>query len=945
MRLKSILLSLASICLFFTQLNAQTGVLRGNISNESTGEPLVGATVFVIGTYKGGLTDEKGNFNITGIKAGDYSIRFTYVGFTEKLYNGISIPSGGVKTMDVTMVEVGATLGEVEIVGKKNLIDLESGKSETDVTAKDIAQMSVTNVQDVVAMQVGVSENPDGIQIRGGRVYETEYLVDGINAQDPLAGTGFGVDVNASAIQNVKVVTGGSSAEYGGGTSGVVATSIREGADKYELNGSYRRDNLGFNTNQGPSWNTDEGNISLSGPIPFTKDRLTFFVNGSVKLSDNYYGPTANQLHSSLFPKNDSMWAPRQHNSWSNTIKLAYNIKPGMRLTLTNQHSLNINQSTRSLQIIGNDQVVQPGFQFPFSLNLDNASTYTHHSNLSVLNLRGIFGERWSYSFTGGRLFTNLRADANGRPFRTSTVDQIFDPASIVTGQIDIFNPGQDVVYVFPGPGLFNNGGIATLWHDHYAEEYTLKGKLTFKSKSKVHYLGLGFEHKEQTYQWIDVTRPWVGAPIQINDSLTTPSTSIGRSSDVWKASPATGGLFFQDEIRYKGIIATLGMRLNYWAPGTFVDDAVANPEAPVLDAVREDYMEQTFALAGRRWKARLLPRINVSFPVTDNNVLYFNYGHSMRLPHPRFVYAGLDPVFQDRSFLSNLGNPNLNPEVTVSYEVGLKSQITKDLALTATAFYNDKFEYIVSRRIEVKDQTGRFVEKTFFINQDYARIRGLELAVTKRIGNSFTGTISGAYQIATGKSNSAAESALQIRQQGFVNTTKEQFLAWDRPFDVKMLLVFTPDSTVYLGNFPLEGFRVTLSSTFKSGLRYTPFTYVRDNELSGRPEFERIDDQPFAEVGAPWFWTNMRISRDFFFGRRRDRFVTLSFEMENITNYQSATILNGVTGRAYEPGDDVPISWRDPRYPDPLDSSLPPDNPARYLQPRHIWFGIQFSF
>ena len=85
-----------------------------------------------------------------------------------------------------------------------------------------------------------------------------------------------------------------------------------------------------------------------------------------------------------------------------------------------------------------------------------------------------------------------------------------------------------------------------------------------------------------------------------------------------------------------------------------------------------------------------------------------------------------LDPVYQDRSFLSNLGNPNINPEVTVSYEVGLKSQLTKDWALTMTAFYNDKFDYIVSRRVEVQDATGRFVEKTFFINQDYARIRGI---------------------------------------------------------------------------------------------------------------------------------------------------------------------------------------------------------------------------
>ena len=443
MRFVSTFLLLNIFCFLTAGLFAQNGTLKGNVSNELTGEPLIGATVFIIGTYKGGLTDEKGNYSISGIKAGDYSIRYTYLGYTEKVYNGISIPANGTRSLNVKMVEVGTTLGEVEIVGKKNLIDLESGQSETDVSAKDIAQMSVTNVQDVVAMQVGVSENPDGIQIRGGRVYETEYLVDGISAQDPLAGTGFGVDVNASAVQNVKVVTGGSSAEYGGGTSGVIATNIREGANKFEFSGSYRRDNLGFNTNQGPSWNTDEGNISLSGPVPFTNDKVTFFVNGSMMFSDNYYGPVADQLHSSLFPSNDSVWAPRQHNSWGNTIKLAWKIKPGMRLTLTNQHSLNINQSTRSLQIIGNDQVVQPGFQFPFSLDLDKASTYTHHSNLSVLNLKGLWGERWSYSFTGGRLFTNLRADANGRPFRTATVDQIFDPASIVTGEIDIFNPSR----------------------------------------------------------------------------------------------------------------------------------------------------------------------------------------------------------------------------------------------------------------------------------------------------------------------------------------------------------------------------------------------------------------------------------------------------------------------------------------------------------------------
>ncbi|MDX2245545.1 MAG: TonB-dependent receptor [Bacteroidia bacterium] len=929
-----------SFLFFLSNLYSQTGTLKGSVKDQENGEPLAGTTVFIIGTYSGTYTDERGNFEIKGIKPGDYSVKFSYVGYAEKIYNGVNIPAGGSTELVVAMPSSITTLGEVEIVGQKTLIDLESGKSSVKIGQEEIAEMSVKNVQEIAALQVGVNLSPDGIQIRGGRIYETEYLVDGINAQDPLAGTGFGVDVGAGAVNNVEVITGGTDAEFGNGSSGVILTRIREGGKQWNFSGNYRRDNLGFRINEGPSWNTDEGELSFGGPI--IRDKLTFFTSGNFYMSDDYFRAYADQLHSSLFT-NDSLWAPRQDNRWSHTLKLAWTIRPGLKLTLTNQHSLNINQSTRSLQIVGNDAVVTPGFQFPFSLDMDNANTYTHSSNLSVLNLRALLTQQWTLDASAGRLFTSLRVDANGRPFRSETVDQLYDPASIVTDPVAVFNPAGDVVYVFPGPGLVNNGGIATRWHDHYVEEYTLKTKFTFQSKDKVHYLSLGQEHKEQQYQWIDVEQPWVGAPIKINDTLTTPSTSLGSSSDFWKARPGTGGFFVSDEIQYKGIIANIGLRLNYWAPGNFVDDAVENPSAPVLDAIRQSYQEQTFGFAGRRWKARLLPRLRVSFPVTENNVLYFNYSHAMRLPHPRFVYAGLDPVYQDRSFLSNLGNPNLNPEVTVSYEVGLKSQLTKDLALTVTAFYNDKFDYIVSRRVEVRDQTGRFVEKTFYINQDYARIRGLELGLTRRVGKWLTASLTGSYQIATGKSNTAAESALQIRAQGFVNTTKEQYLAWDRPLDVKFLAIIKPDESVEIKGVSLKGFRLTVSSTFKSGLRYTPHLLWRVNDESGRPEFIPIADQPYAKVGSPWFWTNAKLSRDFHFSK--NAYLALSFEVENITNYKSAAIVNGVTGKGYEYGDPLPLSFRDPIYPDPQDRGLPPENPARYLTPRHFWFGAEFGF
>lgn len=934
------------------------GSLKGKVVDAGNGETLIGANVFVVGTYKGAPSDINGNYEINDIKPGDYTIRVTYLGYNEKQYNGIRIKKDQTTTLNIKLEELGTTLETVVIVGDKNLVDLESGKSQVKISSGEIQEMNVRNVQEVVAMQAGVTETPDGIQIRGGRVYETSYVVEGISASDPLSGTGFGVEVASNSIKDVELITGGGNAEFGGSTSGVILTRIREGGNKYSVTGSWQRDNLGFNDTT--QWNTDIVDLGLSGPIPFSNKKASFFTSANVFLTDNYFGPTADQLRSSLFDDessglvketnslfnnnntNQTFWAPRQANKWSHTLKLTYNIQNNTKLTITNQHSLNINQSTRSLQIVGNDAIITPGFQYFFSRDLDNANTYTHRSNLTAMNFSHVFKERLRMETSIGRLFVNLRADANGRPFREETVSGILDAESIVSDPINLFNPQDSIVFVLPGPGLANNNGIASLWHDHYVQEYTIKNKFKYISKNNTHFYTFGFEHKFQEYQWIDVQDPWVGAPIQINDSLTTPLISIGSSSDVWKVKPQEGGIFVEDQIKYKGLIATFGVLFKYWAPGKFVDDVVEDPESPVLDQTRDDYERKTVPFAGLRWKGRILPKLNVSFPITENNVLYFNYGHSMRLAHPRFVYQGLDKVYQNRSFLSNLGNPDIDPEVSVSYEMGLKTQITRDLAFTITAFYNDRFDYIVSRRIQVRDQTGQFVEKTFYINQDYARIRGLELGYNQRIGKWFRTNASFAYQIATGKSNTAAESALQINTQGFVNATEENYLAWDRPFEFKAGILFKPDTTFGIGNVHLNNFKVYLSANWKSGLRYTPYERT-GTAPNGRPQYERVVDAPFEEVGENWFWMDLKITRDFPISDRS--YVSLSFEVKNLFNNQNAQIINPVTGRAYEFGDPLPIGDRDPVYPDPSNNSQPPFNPARFRQPRQVLAGLSFKF
>jgi hypothetical protein len=84
------------------------------------------------------------------------------------------------------------------------------------------------------------------------------------------------------------------------------------------------------------------------------------------------------------------------------------------------------------------------------------------------------------------------------------------------------------------------------------------------------------------------------------------------------------------------------------------------------------------------------------------------------------------------------------------------------------------------------------------------------------------------------------------------------------------------------------------------------------------------LTTSPISKIAAPWFWTDLRITRDFSFGKAKDlQRASLSFEVRNIFNNKNSQIINGVTGKAYRDGDPLPYSVRDPNYPDPQDRGL----------------------
>jgi outer membrane receptor protein involved in Fe transport len=100
----------------------------------------------------------------------------------------------------------------------------------------------------------------------------------------------------------------------------------------------------------------------------------------------------------------------------------------------------------------------------------------------------------------------------------------------------------------------------------------------------------------------------------------------------------------------------------------------------------------------GYRAKGRFSPRFGISHQVTDNDVLYFYYGHFSQLPTFQYVYAKLQSTSQ--STYQVFGNPNLNPKTTVQYELGIKHRFSEDQVLEMKAYWKDMFDYETSQTI-----------------------------------------------------------------------------------------------------------------------------------------------------------------------------------------------------------------------------------------------------
>jgi len=900
------------------------GTVSGQVKDTISGDGLPGVNVMIKGTYYGAATDLDGNFHIPKIKPGSYDVEVSMIGYKIILNTGVNINPEETTVLTFNLEETVLSFGkDVIVMGKKPLFDVDETSSMVRVSKEDIENKVVSSVEDILSEQIGVTTQDNEIHIRGGRIDESMFVVDGFSVKDPLSGYSGNLFVNADAIEELEIITGGYSAEYGQAMSGVINIKLKEGRDYYEGAIKYASDRfLSGNSN------SDRIEFNFGGPdlffqtIPgvFGADlpgRFSFFLNGYGKMYDGNL-PIASKLYphrywSSNFiddEKSDKFMdrlASRENNDWHLLYKMTWELTPLKKLFISYDASMNINQGYYMPRAFASTY-----FPYRYMNILDNYNTITRDTRLINMNWTHTLSPKSFYEFTLGKFSTMEHSAVQDLPWTDYQERLDLEPINY-----NVDNTDQDGNIQITYGDEFYDTGFAPEWYDLSSENTRMDLDWTYHTETR-HKLKTGFEHTITDIQVLDIDEPWSG------------SSGFGANYDSYNAKTYFGAFYFQDRIIFEGMTLNIGFRTDYWIPGRYVEDAIQDTSNIIItDEARVIFEEETFDFPWSgdpfKMKARISPRFGISHPVTNNDVLYFYYGHFSQLPTFQYVYAKINSKSQ--STYQVFGNPNLNPKTTVQYELGVKHRFSEDQVLELKAYWKDMFDYETSQTIRPSNPKYAHLSFNMYFNADYARARGIEEILKSRLWKNWYLDLNFNYSIVTGKSSSPLDNLLVQAGQLSEKPLGENFMSWDRPLHFFANVSY---------NHP-KNWGASARIEFESGRRYTRSIQDTTIYVNGQPYYEgpREDDRPYAYISeTPKQNIELKIFKTFKFNWLR---IKSYVEIENVLNQLTPRRVNPYTGRGYEPGETIGYHL--------ANSPNPNTDPSRYNKPRTMEVGIQVNF
>lgn len=213
---------------------AGSAVLSGYVTDVTTKETLIGATLVIKGTKAGAYTNKSGFFSIKNIPSGSQTIIVSMIGYERKEIT-VEFKEGEAKQMTFAVKPIDIQTEGVVVEDDREIQKRQITISKVNIPVEQLSQLRIGGESDIFrALQYlpGVltsSQISSGLYVRGGSPDQNLVLIDGSTVYNPSHLFGFISAFNTDAIKDVELIKGGFPAEYGGRMSSVLTLTQKDG--------------------------------------------------------------------------------------------------------------------------------------------------------------------------------------------------------------------------------------------------------------------------------------------------------------------------------------------------------------------------------------------------------------------------------------------------------------------------------------------------------------------------------------------------------------------------------------------------------------------------------------------------------------------------------------------------------------------------------------------
>jgi len=236
MRLPTLLLlsALSGRCAF-----GAGGSIAGHVTGKGDAEPLVGATVLIEGTVRGTTTNTKGEYRITGVSPGTYTLLFSMVGYQHERRADVTVEEGKETAASAALVQTPVQTEQIVVTANRREQSLQEVPASISVLeAAELQMRNAQTIDDALRYVPGVNITGGQVNIRGSSGYSRGagsrvlMLLDGIPFIAGDTGELVFESIPVGQIDRIEVVKGASSALYGsnalGGVINIITKQIPE---------------------------------------------------------------------------------------------------------------------------------------------------------------------------------------------------------------------------------------------------------------------------------------------------------------------------------------------------------------------------------------------------------------------------------------------------------------------------------------------------------------------------------------------------------------------------------------------------------------------------------------------------------------------------------------------------------------------------------------------